>query len=269
MEMRKSLVTGLIVLSMVFCSGAAMAWDYATFGTNITVYDGNGDGTTSGWHKGVNDGGIYEDGEVETFSGNYSATPGQNWDMEAFFWDTTTNQLTMVGGFDLINGVPSSKPIYRNDGEIEDGSYNIDPGHIFISDGTNRYAIAFNSNGATAYTLTNNSNLLETKYFTGTSSPWMLSVDGETSTSLTATYLDFAGSTDLVGVATGGDDTHNAIQVDLSSLTLGTNFTAHFTMECGNDNLMGRTSQVPIPGAVWLFGSGLLGLVGIRRRRQS
>ncbi|MBW1644914.1 MAG: PEP-CTERM sorting domain-containing protein, partial [Deltaproteobacteria bacterium] len=25
-------------------------------------------------------------------------------------------------------------------------------------------------------------------------------------------------------------------------------------------------SQVPVPGALWLLGSGLLGLVGIRRR---
>ena len=263
MRMRKSLLTGLIVLSMVFCSGLAMAWDYTTFGTNITVYDGNGDGTTSGWHKGVNSGGTYEDGEVETFSGHYSASPGQMWDMEAFFYNGTT--LTMIGGFDIINGVANTGNIYEN-------GY-IDPGHIFISDGTNNYAIAFDYDGstatATAYTLTNTSNLLETKYFTGTSSPWMLSVDGETETDLTATYLGFAGSTDLTGVATGGNDKHNAIQVDLSSLTLGTNFTAHFTMECGNDNLMGRTSQVPIPGAVWLFGSGLLGLVGIRRRRHS
>jgi hypothetical protein len=28
-------------------------------------------------------------------------------------------------------------------------------------------------------------------------------------------------------------------------------------------------SQVPIPAAVWLFGSGLLGLIGIARRKKS
>jgi hypothetical protein len=28
------------------------------------------------------------------------------------------------------------------------------------------------------------------------------------------------------------------------------------------------TRAVPLPGAVWLFGSGLLGLIGIRRRKQ-
>lgn len=31
----------------------------------------------------------------------------------------------------------------------------------------------------------------------------------------------------------------------------------------------GTLNQVPVPAAVWLFGSGLLGLVGIARRRKS
>ena len=30
----------------------------------------------------------------------------------------------------------------------------------------------------------------------------------------------------------------------------------------------GRLTQVPVPAAVWLFGSGLLGLVGVARRRR-
>ena len=29
------------------------------------------------------------------------------------------------------------------------------------------------------------------------------------------------------------------------------------------------TSEVPVPAAVWLFGSGLLGLAGVARRRKS
>ena len=31
----------------------------------------------------------------------------------------------------------------------------------------------------------------------------------------------------------------------------------------------GNVSAVPIPAAVWLFGSGLLGLVGVARRRKT
>jgi hypothetical protein len=36
----------------------------------------------------------------------------------------------------------------------------------------------------------------------------------------------------------------------------------------GNPKISMVTAQVPIPGAIWLLGSGLLGLLGIRRRRK-
>ena len=34
-------------------------------------------------------------------------------------------------------------------------------------------------------------------------------------------------------------------------------------------NLIGNVTAVPLPGAVWLFGSALLGFVGIGRRKRS
>ncbi len=39
------------------------------------------------------------------------------------------------------------------------------------------------------------------------------------------------------------------------------------SMEAGIDNY--KTSMVPVPAAAWLFGSGLLGLAGIARRKQA
>jgi hypothetical protein len=30
-----------------------------------------------------------------------------------------------------------------------------------------------------------------------------------------------------------------------------------------------KTSVVPVPGAVWLFGSGLISLIGLRRKRNA
>lgn len=39
-----------------------------------------------------------------------------------------------------------------------------------------------------------------------------------------------------------------------------------WTVNCGNDVIYQHGSEVPIPGAVWLLGSGLLGLIGVRRK---
>jgi hypothetical protein len=35
-----------------------------------------------------------------------------------------------------------------------------------------------------------------------------------------------------------------------------------------NFNLHGNMTVVPVPAAVWLFGSGLLGLAGVARRKK-
>jgi hypothetical protein len=46
----------------------------------------------------------------------------------------------------------------------------------------------------------------------------------------------------------------------LGKVTLGTNGTLTFAA---------NASAVPLPAAVWLFGSGLMGLVGVSRRRKA
>lgn len=47
---------------------------------------------------------------------------------------------------------------------------------------------------------------------------------------------------------------------DLGWLSLGTTFTTHFTMQCGNDNLMGTGVIVPEPTSLLLMGMGCLSL---------
>jgi hypothetical protein len=55
--------------------------------------------------------------------------------------------------------------------------------------------------------------------------------------------------------------------------TIGSPF-VYFTAEINNNNGpqsygQGQTSAVPIPGAIWLLGSGIVGFVGLRRRQKS
>lgn len=71
---------------------------------------------------------------------------------------------------------------------------------------------------------------------------------------------------EIGGGLTGG--THNAATVDLSFLGPGTDFTSHFTMQCGNDNLMGNgAAPVPEPATMVLFGIGLIGIAGFGRKK--
>ncbi|MBN2231700.1 MAG: PEP-CTERM sorting domain-containing protein, partial [Deltaproteobacteria bacterium] len=65
-----------------------------------------------------------------------------------------------------------------------------------------------------------------------------------------------------------GNDTHYILSgLDLSFLPDGTEFTSHFTMSCGNDNLMGNGVVAPEPGTLLFVGAGIVGLLGWRRRR--
>ena len=60
---------------------------------------------------------------------------------------------------------------------------------------------------------------------------------------------------------TGSASTGNLTSYILGNAILGTDGTLTIT---GN-----TTSAVPLPAAVWLFGSGLMGLVGVSRRRKA
>jgi hypothetical protein len=84
------------------------------------------------------------------------------------------------------------------------------------------------------------------------------------STNLYAQLPDQSGiglgtSVSLYG-ATGNGNTGN-----VQSYILGTNLTLSST----GTLTVGSTSPVPLPAAVWLFGSGLLGLIGVGRRRAA
>jgi hypothetical protein len=61
----------------------------------------------------------------------------------------------------------------------------------------------------------------------------------------------------------------------MSSDTTGTTVRSNGTWETYSNSayepafkIVGETTPVPIPAAVWLLGSGLIGLIGIRRFRK-
>ena len=70
--------------------------------------------------------------------------------------------------------------------------------------------------------------------------------------------ISIGSSAKLYGISANGASAGQVLGYDLGSITFDGN-TLSFT---------GNTPTVPLPAAAWLFGSGLLGLLGIGRRRN-
>jgi len=127
--------------------------------------------------------------------------------------------------------------------------------------------------------------------FPGIDQTWtsaFFGVDGNHSTSSAVTVID--GTTlDFSGWIMTLDGTENHAFGATQNLATynfdGTNFTLDYHWDAATNNggtplgsamvteydlhLAGTVSSVPVPAAVWLFGSGLLGLVGMARRKKA
>ena len=91
------------------------------------------------------------------------------------------------------------------------------------------------------------------------------SATGDASAEASVDFLDDEGYVDILEIVT-----HNTPDIitggsfEFTLLNGGSNLIAGFVDTFGE-----ATAVIPVPAAVWLFGSGLLGLVGVARRRRA
>jgi len=172
----------------------------------------------------------------------------------------TGNSIVSLDNFsiDLINGSNAStyRTISLNGFSIDSSDYFVicgDASLVANCDYSFTSASSWMQNGAPdAIALFQNNTLLDSISYEGSLSPY---TEGSE-----LTVKD--SNSETVSISRFFDNNDNALDYDLGCITPGSqNITG--TGDCS----MTSVSAVPVPAAIWLFGSGLLGLAGIIRRR--
>ncbi|MBO0334774.1 hypothetical protein J0X12_14200 [Sneathiella sp. CAU 1612] len=179
--------------------------------------------------------------------------------------------LALISG--LFFSVNAEAALYRVDfsGTVDDGTYN----GYFTYDNAGLDLNGFNSSPGGLYSTALPEDGLETSLAMNISSS---SVSGSfDETTAGSAWLNFTAG-ELTGWLIGGNNSgftsvssSTALDFSLVDNAFVTNTGLGYgglIFGSGPDWQVTELSAVPLPGAVWAFGAGLLGLLGLKRRRK-
>ena len=136
------------------------------------------------------------------------------------------------------------------------------PGTAYDGYGAAGAGMAFTTSGVSAYTV----NAQWASYGTGNFGDWDTS-SGDAlaffSNPQIGVPVGYTSGTNISGSATKNGATFASLGFEIGS------YVSTLTNGSITDTVTVNVNAVPIPAAAWLFGSGLLGLIGFARRKKS
>ena len=267
----------------------------ADYNPTLWGFNGAGSLTAGGYSNRGNFGSAHEDNETEG-----GTIAGQQWDVEAYVLNGT--QLSIVSGFDLLNGVqahnigagdlfikvggdqPGYNPTNQGAGNVLNDIY----GYTYAIDLSMAAKFGNAGFGSTAqvYSLNSSTTLNTVIYDQFGSNPWKYD-NGANSGQGSATGISYvtgqynnSAALQALGLGWLQGGYHNILTIDLSfmvgAVTPNTPVYLSYTMECGNDSIKGQYNggfyQVPDEVSSLLLialGLGAIAVVGLKCRKAS